>query len=226
MKRTTLTLMVLGLVLIPLGGCELTPDQRVTALQGAVQKTQDISLQLNDKIVLLEGALTKAQAMLGDPNQSNATLVKLRDDIALLQSKLAAAKPVKELIDANLTAYQQQLAAALAGGPLDTQKEFAAYGQGVTTATAALPAPFNLIGLLIGSVVLPLVGGIVGAIAKGKKDRKAIAGIVASVSTLLADTAVVPNADAAKNVLAREQVKVPEAAAAVRVALVAEKLAA
>ncbi len=230
MRAWTFQAIIFAICILPLGGCNLTPDQRVAALDKAVTSDQAISQQMDARIQQLEQVITNARAMLADPNITNETLVYLREALPKLEAKLAAAKPVKQIVDQNLAALQKQLAAALTAGPVDLQKEFATYGQGVTSTTAALPAPFNLIGLLIGSIILPLVGGIIGAIAKGKQAKTQLAevqatngtalrGIVASVSALLNDVSLVPNPEAAKDLLAREQVKVPAAAAAVRAAL-------
>jgi hypothetical protein len=247
MKRRTVQIIALCLLISPLAGCGLTSQERVTALQGAVTHAQEISQQLDGQIKILQDAIGQAKAGLTDPNATDAATVYLREALPKLEAKLAAVQPVKKLVDQQLAAFQAQLAALLAAGPVDVQKEFAAYGQGVTSVGSALPPPLNVLALLLGSIGLPLVGAIVGAIAKGRKDQTqlaevqstnqtAVAGIVASVSKLLqklpteeqvveATKIGIPanlpiiDVEAAKDTLARAQTKVPEAAAAVRAAL-------
>jgi small-conductance mechanosensitive channel len=175
MRTRAFQLILFSLGVFLIGGCGLTSDQRVSALQNAIAQTQAISQQMEAKIQQLETVIEQAKTALADPNATDATLVYLRDSLAKVEAKLAAMRPVKQVVDQNLAVLQKQLAAALAAGPLDPQKEFAAYGRGVTTVSAALPPPFNTIGLMIGSLVLPLIGGIVGAFAKGKQAKTQLA---------------------------------------------------
>lgn len=175
MKRTTLTLIVLALVLVPIGGCGLTPDQRVAALQGAIARTQEMSLQLDSQIQAIQQAVAQANVTLADPNAGGAAAAYLREALPKLEAKLAASVPIKKLVDQQLAALQAQFAALQAAGPLDVQKEFAAYGQGVTSVGGALPPPYNTIALLLGSVGLPVIGAIAGAFAKGKQAQTQLA---------------------------------------------------
>jgi len=207
-----------GLVaaVLPLGGCGTTSDQRLAELQTAVTWTAEQSQRMEARIVLLQQALTSAQVLLADPNLAPATLVKLRDDITMIQAKLVAAQPVKKMLDQNLTAYQTRLAAALASGPVDIATEAKTYGQGITAVSPILPAPWNAVAALLG-VAVTAGGAVAGAFVKGKKDAGAIAGIVTSVDALLQSDQI-KDLEAAKNLLARAQVKTPGAAEAVTAA--------
>jgi hypothetical protein len=227
MKRRMLSLVVLCLSLMAIAGCGLSSEERVTALQGAVTHAQEISQQLDGQIKILQDAIGQAMATLTDPNATDAATVYLREALPKLEAKLAAVQPVKKLVDQQLAALQAQFSALMAAGPVGVQQEFTAYGQRVTSVGSALPPPFNVLALLVGSIGLPVAGAIAGAIAKGRQAKgqlaqkdTAIGGIVASVSALLDPVnKIVTDPEAAKNLLAREQVKVPEAAAAVRAAL-------
>jgi hypothetical protein len=216
MKQGLLWWVLAAAALTPVGGCGTTSDQRIAALQRVVNATAEQSNQMDAKIVLLQRALASAQNLLADPNLASATLVNIRADVATLQAKLDAAKPVKQLLDQNLVAYQAQLTATLAAGPVDIATEAKTYGQGITAVSPILPPPWNALAALLG-VAVTVGGAVAGAAVKGRKDAGAISGIVASVDALLQSDQI-KDLETAKNLLARAQVKTPGAAAMVAAA--------
>lgn len=205
MRVRTFQTIVFLLFVLSVGGCGLTSEQRLAALQRTVATTQNLSSQLSARISDLEKALADAQILAKQPGVPPATVAKLQADIALLQGRINQAKPMQEQLDQRLAAYQAQLTAALEK-PIDVAGEAQVYGQGVSAIGAILPPPFNVYAGLIGSLI-GIGGGVIGAIVKGKKDGNAVDGLVAGVNALLDSPIVGEKKEEAKSVLARAQAK-------------------
>lgn len=218
--RTVKGLLVIVVVTfgaMSLPGCKGVPEERIAQLESVITTAETQSKALDMRIDQVDAVLVEAKRLLADPNLGSEFLAKIRADVVALEAKLAQARPIKATLDAQLTAYRAQLAAALAAGPITPQAEWQLYGQGVTSIAPVLPAPWNAWLAIIGAGI-GLVGGVVGSLTKGRSDKVAVKGIVNSVSQLLGSS-VVTDQEAAKCILAREQVKTPGAAEAVREAL-------
>ena len=240
MVRPALLVVFLCCLLPCLTGCNTTSDERIAALQTALDSVEAKSKQYDATIATLMPSIATLQKALTDPNLTGPNASKLATELADLQAKYQVLVSLKATVDQQATAYDAVLQKARADGNIDIQKELSLYGQGAVAVSAALPPPFNAILLGIGAV-LTAAGGIAGAFVKGQATQgqvatatqaanttatqatdqlstaqTAIQGIVASVDALL-QSPLVTNAKDAKALLAAHQASnAPQAAVAVQ----------
>ncbi len=188
MRIRTIAIVTFLMLIAPVGGCNTDSQQRIEWLQTAIKTVEQQSTALDAKIIQVESLLAANETLLSDPNATGDTLVKLREENAKLVSTLAAAKPVKVLWDAKLQAYRMQLDQALAGGAIDPNKEAELWGRGITAIGTTAGGQIGVWLTLIGGMVTTFGGGVIGAIARGKKAKKEIRDVQESARDRLNET--------------------------------------
>jgi len=227
MVRHWFVLSSVVVILSLVGGCDGTPQDRLAIMQSVLSTAQTQAGNVQNVVSQFEAAAADAKNLLSDPNLPAATREQVTGYIIQVDQQLAKYRPVLSGLQDAITKIQAQIAVAQASGEnLDVGSEIQGYGQTITMGGAALPPPFNAYAALIG-LGTTVVGGVVGSIARAKKDQAILSqqkqqadtvvqGIVGSVNELLHSDAV-KDADAARQILKEYQItNCPEARAAVR----------
>ncbi len=158
MKRRTFQTIIFALFVIPIGGCEMTPDQQLQAIDRAVTYLQAESGKLDRRLAVVDTLIAKTEQALADPNLAGsissevlAALQQAREE----KPRLLAAKAKIDIVLADLKANCEQLKA---GGPVDTAALLRLAAQTLSGAGTAIGGPVGGWMQLVAMVVLGLFG--------------------------------------------------------------------
>jgi len=173
--KKSLTALLLLILLVccylPLGGCDSTSAERVDRLKLLVDRSLQQSAQLDASIDKLQTVIEEQKTVLVDPNTSDSHAGDIAAFLAKASEMLGKAQEKKHTVEQQMAKWQGQIEQIQATGSINVGDELDLYGQGITGGSQALPPPYNLYGMLLGTV-LSAVGGAYG-VAKRKQAQEA-----------------------------------------------------
>jgi len=163
------------------GGCHLTSNERIEAMQSAVAQYERQSAEVQSQVEIVRQAVADMRAELDNPDIDPEIAAKIKDNIDAAMATADEILQKKAEIDDKVTAWKQKIDAAIeTNANLGTELEL--WGQGLKEISGVTPAPV--------AVWLSLAGTFLAAIGAGYKShktKKAATGMVTSLAPVLTD---------------------------------------
>lgn len=182
--RRVIALCVFALIVsscaISMVGCNLTPQDRVAAVQSAIEQGRDVSARLDASLIDLESVLTEALAQAAAAPAEEA--VQVREVIEQASQRIAEVRQRKQQVDALIERWQRQLEAVLRDGKVTSADELTLAGGAARDLSGVLPSPLNWIAWGI-SAVMTLAAGV--AARRAQQKQVAVEELVNGVDLVL-----------------------------------------
>lgn len=184
-RSEAIGLMAMVLVGVCLAGCNLTSKERIAAIQQVVDTYQEQSENLDVQIAHLRNSIDELKEQIeANPDADAEDKANLLEFIEKRMAELDRAMVEKAKYDKRLTAWEVKLD-EIAASEATFGDEVALLGEGIKEFSFALPAPFNLYGLLAGTVITGLGIATKSYRKKLKNERAVSTDLVGSVEKVL-----------------------------------------
>jgi len=154
------------------GGCQLSSEERVAAVEQAVTYLQGESVQFDLRLAAIQAVIASSRTALGDPNVTGAAAEQIRATMDEATAELGKVSGVKAKVDLVMADLQTKLAAMKAGGTVDVEAE-------LKTAAAVLGTIGGAIGgatggwlQAISAVLIALVSALPGLLVARSRGAK------------------------------------------------------
>jgi hypothetical protein len=184
LRMAVLIVSVLAIVLM-VGGCDLTPQERVEKVNQAIGTIRQASAVYDQTTTGLAEPLARGKELLRDPNLPAGQMETLIGYIEKTEREISAIAQKKVAADAEIARLQAMTEKILAGGEVDMQQELQGYNE-IILSLAPFMGKFGPI-VILGSGLANILLGLFfkKKTAEVKQGKVTAADIVQSVSQLI-----------------------------------------
>ena len=171
-------------------GCDQTSGQRIDSIRAVISQASSINSAIDASFADVSAVIASCELVLNDPNIPEDMKTQVRLALLKAKAKLDSLIIQKKKVTDILASYQLALDAVDTNN-LTPQQEIAIYGQGAIALAPLLPEKARGY-VYLTTLLVPVIGGLVGSIIKNVRqarkidnDKAVLTDIVVSVDKLL-----------------------------------------